>query len=80
MLTRYIQAAMRQAKYKILPDDKGYYGEVPGFEDVCASAELLGECRNELLEVLEQWIFYRFSENLSLPTVDGLKLAVEKVS
>ena len=57
MLTQYIQAAMRQAKYKILPDDGRHYGEIPEFEGVCAKAELLGDCRDELLEVLEQWIF-----------------------
>ncbi len=34
MLTQYIAAAMRQAKYEILADDKTYYGEVPGFEGV----------------------------------------------
>lgn len=54
MLTQYIQAAMRQAKYKIMPDDKSYYGEIPGFQGVYANAELLGDCRDELLEVLEQ--------------------------
>ncbi len=80
MLTRYIQAAMRQAKYKILPDGKSYYGEVPGFESVCANAELLGDCRDELLEVLERWIINHLSESLPLPTVGGLNLSVEKVS
>lgn len=80
MLSQYIHAAMRQAKYKILPDDKSYYGEIPGFQGVCANAQLLGDCRDELLEVLEQWIVYRLSKNLPLPTMDGLKLSVEKVS
>ncbi len=80
MLTKYIQAAMRQAKYKILPDDGSYYGEIPGFKGVYANAEMLGDCRDELLEVLEQWIFYRLSQKLSLPTLNGLKLSVERVS
>lgn len=80
MLSQYIQAAMRQAKYEILSDDGSYYGEIPDFQGVCANAELLGDCRDELLEVLEQWIFFRLSKKLSLPTVNGLKLSVEKVS
>jgi len=80
MLSQYIQAAMRQAKYKILPDDGSYYGEIPGFQGVYANAELLGDCRNELQEVLEQWIIFRLSKKLSLPSVNGLKLSVEKVS
>lgn len=71
---------MRQAKYKILPDDGSYYGEIPRFKGVYANAEMLGDCRDELLEVLEQCIFNCVSKKLPLPTVDGLKLSVEKVS
>ena len=38
MLTKYIQAAMHQAKYKILSDDDTLYGEIPGFQGVWANA------------------------------------------
>lgn len=31
MLSQYIQAAMRQAKYEILSDDGSFYGEIPEF-------------------------------------------------
>ena len=48
MLSQYIQAAMRQAKYESLSDDGSYYGEIPEFEGVCTNAELLGDCRDEL--------------------------------
>jgi hypothetical protein len=34
MLTRYIQAAMHRATYEILPDDRTFYGEIPGFAGV----------------------------------------------
>ncbi len=80
MLSQYIQAAMRQAKYEILSDDKSFYGEIPDFQGVYANAETLEDCRNELAEVLEEWIFFRLSRNLSLPVVNGLRLAVEKVA
>ncbi|MBA4121638.1 MAG: type II toxin-antitoxin system HicB family antitoxin [Acidobacteria bacterium] len=80
MLSRYIQAAMRQAKYEILSDDGSFYGEIPDFQGVYANAETLESCREELAEVLEEWIFFRISRNLSLPIVNGLKLAIEKVS
>ena len=79
MLTQYIQAAMRHAKYEILSDDGSFYGEIPEFQGVYANAETLEDCRNELAEVLEEWIFFRVSRNLSLPVVDGLRLAIEKV-
>src|SRR5262245_1854078 len=41
MLTEYIQAAMRRATYEILPEDKTYYGEIPGFQGVWANADTL---------------------------------------
>lgn len=80
MLIQYIQTAMRQAKYEILSDDGSYYGEIPGFQGVYANAETLEDCRNELAEVLEGWIFLHLADNTPLPVVNGLKLSVEKVS
>jgi predicted RNase H-like HicB family nuclease len=78
MLTQYIQAAMRQAKYEIL-EDGTFYREISGFQGVYANAELLEDCRNELLEVLEGWIFLRLHDKLRLPIVDGMNLVVERV-
>ena len=80
MLTQYIQAAMRQAKYEILSDDGSYYGEIPGFQGVWANAETLEGCRAELEEVLEEWVFLHLADNTPLPVVNGLKLAVERVA
>jgi len=80
MLSQYIQAALRQAKYEILADDGSFYGEIPGFQGVYANAETLEDCRNELAEVLEEWILFRLSDKLALPTVNGLNLVFEKVS
>ncbi len=79
MLTQYIQAAMRQAKYEILSDDGSFYGEIPDFQGVYANAETLEDCREELAEVLEEWILFRLSDSLSLPIVNGLRLVFEKV-
>jgi predicted RNase H-like HicB family nuclease len=66
MLTRYLQAAMQQARYEILPDDGTYYGEIPGFQGVYANASTLEKCRAELEEVLEEWILFRVSEHGNL--------------
>ena len=80
MLTEYLQAAMRRAKYEILPDDGSFYGEIPDFQGVYANARTLESCREELKEVLEGWVFFRISKNLALPVVDGLELIVKKVA
>lgn len=77
MLTNYIRAAMRQARYEILPDDGTFYGEIPGFSGVYANAATLEACREELEEVLEEWILFRVSRNLSLPVVEGMELRVK---
>ncbi len=58
---------MRRAKYEILPDDGSFYGEIPDFQGVYANARTQEPCREELQEVLEEWVFFRISKNLALP-------------
>ena len=67
MLTSYLRAAMRRARYEILSDDSSFYGEIPGFQGVYGNADTLEACREELEEALEEWILFRVSRNLSLP-------------
>ncbi len=76
MLTAYIQAAMRQARYEILQDDT-FYGEIPGFQGVYANDERLENCREQLREVLEGWIVLGLHLGHLLPVVDGVSLAIE---
>ena len=67
MLTNYIRAAMHKARYEILPADSTFYGEIPDFDGVYANADTLEDCREELEEILEEWILLRVSKNLPLP-------------
>ena len=76
----YIRGAMHRARYEILESDEGYYGEIPGFEGVYATAPSLEACREEMEEVLEEWLLFRLSRNLDVPVVDGIDLRVRKVS
>lgn len=80
MLTNYIRAAMHRAKYEILSDDGTFYGEIPGFDGVYANANTLEACREELEEVLEEWILFRISKNLPLPKVNGIELSIKEVA
>jgi predicted RNase H-like HicB family nuclease len=66
MLTTYLHSALSRAHYEILPDDRQYYGEIPGFEGVYAHAETLEKCREELEEVLEEWILLRISRHAAI--------------
>jgi predicted RNase H-like HicB family nuclease len=79
MLTEYIQAALQRAKYEIFPEDQTYYGEIPGFQGVWANRDTLEACREELREVLEDWLLLRLRSDHALPVVDGISLAVERV-
>ena len=78
MVRQYIDAAMRRAKYEILPEDSTFYGEIAGFDGIYANASTLEACREELEEVLEEWVLFRVSRNLDLPTVDGVELRIRK--
>ncbi len=79
MLREYMRAAMRKAHYEILQDDHTFYGEIPGLDGVYANAATLEECRDELEEVLEEWVLFRVSRNLELPAVGGVELRIKKV-
>jgi predicted RNase H-like HicB family nuclease len=78
MLTQYIQAAMKQARYEIFPDDGTFYGEIPTCEGVYANAETLEACREELQEVLEDWILLSLTLNLPLPVLDNIDLTITR--
>jgi predicted RNase H-like HicB family nuclease len=80
MLTEYVQAAMRRARYEILEDDGAFYGEIPSFDGVWATADTLEGCREELSEVLEGWIILSLSKNLPLPTDDGISLEISSTA
>lgn len=76
MLTDYIRAAMKHAKYEILPDDNTFFGTIPDFQGVWANAPTLEACRDELQEVLEDWIVLGLRLGHTLPEVDGISLNV----
>jgi predicted RNase H-like HicB family nuclease len=76
MLVQYIQAAMRRAKYEILPEDKSYYGEIPDCRGVWANESTLEACRDELQSVLEDWLMIKLRHGDSdLPIIDGVDLS-----
>lgn len=77
MLANYIDAAMRNAKYKILGDGS-FYGEIPTLQGVWANADTLEQCRDELHSVLEGWIILGLQFGDQLPEVNGVSLRVKE--
>ncbi len=78
MITEYIQAAMNHAVYQILPDNEGYFGEIPPCPGVWANAETLEACREELQSVLEGWMLVGLAHGHPLPVIDGIDLTVQQ--
>ena len=75
MIIEYVEAALAQAKYEIIEDEEPYYGEIPGLQGVWASGKTLEECRHNLKEVIEGWIIVRLRKGLSIPPIDGHRIA-----
>ncbi len=79
MLTEYIAAALRRATYKLL-EDGAYFGEAPDLPGAWASASTLEECREQLREVVEDWIMVGLRNRTPIPTIDGIALDVRELS
>jgi predicted RNase H-like HicB family nuclease len=77
MFADYLRAAMRRAEYEMLPEEGSFFGTIPGFAGVWASADKLEACREELEEVLEGWLLLRIHQRLPVPVIDGLDLNIK---
>ena len=80
MLTAYIHAALRKARYEILPEGEGYCGAIDGLPGVWAQGDTLEACRDDLREVLEEWIVLGLRLGHSLPPIDDITLAAQEVA
>lgn len=74
MLSEFIGKKLQSAEYKLLKDG-AYFGEVPGFQGVWANAKNLEDCRNQLREILEEWILLKVRSGDKIP---GFKLDVDR--
>ena len=74
MLTDYIAAAMKYATIEWWDDDQVWYGEIPPCQGVWAQADTAVVCRQELREVLEDWILVGLRPGHDLPVIDGIRL------
>jgi predicted RNase H-like HicB family nuclease len=72
MLAELIEKKMRTAHYKKLKDGS-YFGEIPKAKGVWANANNLEDCRNELREVLEDWLLLQIRSGKNIP---GFKIVI----
>ena len=70
MLTDYIKAAMKKARYKILDDDGTFFGWVPEIEGAWGNAPTLEECLDDLESAIEDWLRISFQHRLPIPKLE----------
>jgi len=66
MLTEFINKKMKEARYKLL-EDGTYFGEIPALKGVWAGTENLEDCREQLQEVLEEWLLLKIKDGDFIP-------------
>ncbi len=74
MLSEFIAKKLKSARYKLLKDGT-YFGEVPGLKGVWSNAKNLEDCRAELQEVLEDWLFLKVRKGERVP---GFEVKVDR--
>ena len=77
MIRQYVEEALRNARYDRL-EDGTLYGEVPKLRGVLATGETLEECRNQLGEVVEEWVLVRVARGLAVPPLGKVAVKVKK--
>lgn len=73
MLSEYIRAAMRQAKYELLENGR-YYGSIRVCRGCWSEAGTLEECREGLQSTLEDWLLLGLQLGHPLPPIEGINL------
>jgi predicted RNase H-like HicB family nuclease len=72
MISEYLRAAIQSAVYQELADEGLVVGTIPALPGVEAKGHTLLDCRSELVEVLEDWVFHRMSRHLPVPEIAGI--------
>jgi predicted RNase H-like HicB family nuclease len=78
MITNYIAAALRRARYQIV--DGLVCATVPGLRGVIATAKSVEACRAELVEVIEAWLLVRVARGLRVPALGRVTVQVKRAS
>ena len=77
MITRYISQALRRARYR-QADGGLFCATVPGLRSVIATRTNLEACRNQLAEVVEEWVLVRLARGLSVPRLGSVTVGIAK--
>lgn len=73
MLSLYIARALEHAQYEFTEEGR-YFGSIPVIPGVWSEAPSLERCREELREVLEEWIVLSLKRGDPMPVIDTCDL------
>lgn len=73
MLTEYIRAAMRDARYELMEDGR-FFAVIPACEGLWADADTLEGAREQLQDVLEDWILIKARQGDHFPLIAGVDI------
>ena len=76
MITSYIDHALHRARYEKV-DHAEFCATVRGLRGVIATGRTLKECRDQLAEVIEEWVLVRVAQRLSVPRIGGVTVEVK---
>lgn len=79
MIRQYVERALRTARYDKL-EDGSFCAEVPRLRGVLAVGRTLEECRDQLAEVVEEWVLVRVAKRLPVPRLGKISVRVSLAS
>ncbi|MCL5031342.1 MAG: type II toxin-antitoxin system HicB family antitoxin [Bacteroidetes bacterium] len=79
IIKNYLETAIKKAEYKKLKDGT-WFGEIPSLKGIWANGNSVEECRNELLEVLEEWLLLKIKDNDTIPIISGVNISFRKLA
>ncbi len=77
MITAYLDKALRRARYQQV-DGGLFCATVPGLLGVIATGPTLEACRDQLSEVIEEWVLVSVSRGLRVPPLGSTRVEVRK--
>jgi predicted RNase H-like HicB family nuclease len=79
MIRQYVGEALHRASYSVL-ESNVYCATVAGLPGVIATGATLETCRDQLAEIVEEWLLLRVSRGLSIPRLGTARVEVRRVS
>ena len=79
MIIAYVEQALKRADYAKL-EDGTFVAEVEGLRGVLGRGSSLEACRDNLAEVVEEWVLVRVSRGLAVPPLGNVTVEVKHAS